>query len=61
MNSVKHEDERRQHKRYKVDNLIASLHPQFTTLGRVLNISQAGLEFRYVASEEKTNGTRWII
>ena len=50
--------EERKHNRFKVQNGgFAALHPQFTVLGQIIDISRGGLAFRYVASEARTSGS----
>lgn len=50
--------EGRQHNRFKVDDGgFAELCPEFTVLGKIMDISRGGLAFRYVASKARTNGS----
>jgi len=47
--------ERRKHKRFRVQNGgLAALCPEFSIVGQIIDISAAGLAFRYVASEERS-------
>ncbi len=47
----------REHKRYQVKaGGFAMLTPQFTVLGQIIDISGGGLAFRYVASQQRSNG-----
>jgi hypothetical protein len=36
---------------------FVSLYPSFTVVGQIMDIGSGGLAFRYVASEERTNGS----
>ena len=50
--------ERRKHNRFKVqDGGFVSLYPYFAVVGQIMDIGSGGLAFRYVASEERTNGS----
>ncbi len=50
--------ERRKHKRFRVRHGgFASLHPHITVVGQIIDIGTGGLAFRYVASENRTNGS----
>ncbi len=50
--------ERRQHTRFRVrDGGFASLYPHITVVGQIIDIATDGLAFRYVASENRTNGS----
>lgn len=50
--------ERRKHRRFRVQNgAFAALSYRFTTLGQIMDIGRGGLSFRYVASEDESNGS----
>lgn len=47
--------DRRRHRRFDVVNgAFASLSPQFAIIGQILNVSEGGLAFRYVASKSRS-------
>jgi len=49
------EFDRRRHNRFDVVNgVFASLSPQFAIIGQILNVSEGGLAFRYVASKPRS-------
>ncbi len=50
--------ERRKHNRFRVRHGgFASLYPHITVVGQIIDIATGGLAFRYVASENRTNGS----
>lgn len=51
--------ERRKHKRFHVqDGAFAVLRPHYAELlGQIIDISRGGVSFRYIASEELSNGS----
>jgi hypothetical protein len=55
----KGETERRKEKRYQVKKgAFAALRPLYEKIGRVTNISQGGLAFRYMDTGSQEKGTR---
>jgi hypothetical protein len=49
--------DRRQHRRYGVvPHLLASLCPDFSVVGPIIDISMGGLQFRYVGATEDVQG-----
>lgn len=47
--------ERRRHQRFNVQNgAFAALSPQFVVIGQIVNISEGGLAFRYIASRPRS-------
>lgn len=57
MTSRKNTVERREYRRYGVvPHLLASLCPDFSVVGPIINISMGGLEFRYVGGDEPVKG-----
>ena len=50
--------EGRKHNRFRVQQGgFVSLYPYFAVVGQIMDIGSDGLAFRYVASEERTNGS----
>jgi len=49
--------EQRQHKRFQVPKgTFVGLGPHDTKVGQIIDVSMGGLAFRYVGSEEPSNG-----
>ena len=58
MASTHDQSERRQHKRFQVKSgAVAVLRPDYAKRGQIINISEGGLAFSYLAREETPNGS----
>jgi hypothetical protein len=57
MTDMKEIVERREHKRFKVQNRVyVTLKDNYYKLGQLINISKGGIAFLYIANEEQVNG-----